>query len=98
MKPWLSFLRFVDPLQYAIEAMMGNELGGRSFPCEGPNLIPNGPGYNGGPASCAGVRGSVGTSVNGTDYLRALSFSPSHVWRNFGVIWAFWALFVVASE
>lgn len=98
MKPWFSWLMWIDPLYYAVEGMLGTELKGRDFPCEGPNIIPSGPGYVGGPASCAGVGGAVGTSVNGSDYLKFLRFSATTAWRNFGVIWAFWFLFTAGSK
>lgn len=98
MKPWFSWIFWIDPLSYAVEGMLGTELAGRVFPCEGPNLVPSGPEYIGTPASCAGVGGAIGTSVNGSDYLRTLSFSTSNAWRNFGIIWAFWLLFVAISE
>lgn len=98
MKPWFSWIMWIDPLYYAVEGMLGNELKGRVFPCEGPNLIPTGPGYVGGPGSCAGVGGSIGTSVNGSDYLKFLRFSETTAWRNFGVIWAFWFLFIAGSK
>ncbi|KAJ9095227.1 hypothetical protein QFC20_006704 [Naganishia adeliensis] len=97
MKPWFSWIMWIDPLYYAVEGMLATELRGREFSCEGPNLIPTGPGYAGGPASCAGVGGSIGTSVNGSDYLKFLRFSATTAWRNFGVIWAFWFLFVGAT-
>lgn len=98
MKPWFSWIMWIDPLYYAVEGMLGTELRDRVFPCEGPNLIPTGPGYAGGPASCAGVGGSIGTSVNGSEYLKFLRFSATTAWRNFGVIWAFWFIFVAASK
>ncbi|KAJ9110634.1 hypothetical protein QFC19_001463 [Naganishia cerealis] len=94
MHPWFSWIFYIDPLAYAVEAMMGSQLARRDFTCVGPNLIPSGPGYEGLPSSCSGVRGSIGNTVSGTDYLSSLSFSSSHVWRNFGIIWIFWFAFV----
>jgi ATP-binding cassette subfamily G (WHITE) protein 2 (SNQ2) len=98
MHPWFSWIFWIDPLSYAVEAIMGSQLENRAFNCVGPNLIPNGPQYQGQPSSCSGVQGSVGSTVNGANYLSSLSFSSSHVWRNFGIIWAFWAGFVFASK
>jgi len=98
MHPWFEWMFWIDPLAYAVEAMMATELSDRTFACGGTNLVPFGPEYAGQPAGCSGVPGSIGASVEGTAYLSYLSFSKSHVWRNFGVIWAFWALFVTISE
>ena len=84
---------------YGLEALMANEMRGRIYPCTGPNLIPVGGPYTRAYASCAGVPGRPveGTDVEGDAYLRALSFSSSHIWRNFGIIWAWWALFVAIT-
>jgi ATP-binding cassette subfamily G (WHITE) protein 2 (SNQ2) len=78
---------------------MANEMRDRTYPCTGPNLIPVGGPYTRAYASCAGVPGSPrgGTEVSGDAYLEALSFSPSNCWRNFGIIWAWWALFVAIT-
>lgn len=98
MHPWFEWIFWIDPLAYAVEAMMATELADRTFECGGRNLVPFGPEYVGQPAGCSGVPGSIGRSVEGNAYLSYLSFSKSHVWRNFGIIWAFWALFVTISE
>lgn len=33
----------------------------------------------------------------GNNTLRSLSYSPSHIWRNFGILWAWWVLFVALT-
>jgi hypothetical protein len=98
MHPWFVWLYWINPLSYALEGLMASELAGRVFPCEGVNLIPSGPAYAGMPASCSGVPGSIGAIVNGSDYLGYLNFSRSHIWRNFGIIWVWWFLFVLISK
>lgn len=49
--------------------------------------------------ACTGVKGAPtgATSVTGEQYLHSLSYSSTHVWRNFGILWAWWALFVFLS-
>ena len=37
------------------------------------------------------------TSVTGEQYLASLSYSVSNIWRNFGILWAFWVLFVAIT-
>jgi hypothetical protein len=35
--------------------------------------------------------------VTGERYLSSLTYSADNIWRNFGIIWAFWLLFVVIT-
>lgn len=37
------------------------------------------------------------TSVTGEQYLASLSYSADNIWRNFGIIWAFWVLYVALT-
>lgn len=49
--------------------------------------------------ACTGVKGALlgSTAVTGEQYLSSLSYSSSHVWRDFGIVWAWWALFTVLT-
>ncbi|KAJ5137696.1 ABC multidrug transporter atrF [Penicillium atrosanguineum] len=100
MHPWLGWIFWIDPLAYGFEALLSNEFNGKTIPCVGTNLIPSGAGYDD-PAhqSCAGVGGAIqgNTYVTGEQYLASLSYSHSHLWRNFGINWAWWVLFVVVT-
>jgi ABC-type nitrate/sulfonate/bicarbonate transport system ATPase subunit len=77
---------------------MSNEFTGQTIPCVNNNLIPNYlPQYqNAANQACAGVGGARpgATTVNGDDYLASLSYSASHIWRNVGILFAWWFLFV----
>jgi ABC-type multidrug transport system ATPase subunit/ABC-type multidrug transport system permease subunit len=100
MHPWFVWIFWINPMAYGFEALLGNEFHDQVIPCYGPNLIPSGPGYMGeGGQSCAGVIGAIpgATSLTGDEYLAALSFSHSHIWRNFGIICAWWVLFVALT-
>ncbi|PSN71258.1 multidrug resistance protein CDR2 [Corynespora cassiicola Philippines] len=98
MHPWLVWIYWINPMAYGYEAMLSNEFHGQVIPCVGPNIVPSGPGYgpDAGEQACTGVGGApVGaTSVTGDQYLDSLSFSHSHVWRNFGILCAWWVFFV----
>ncbi|KFG84727.1 ABC transporter [Metarhizium anisopliae] len=97
MHPWFVWLFWIDPLAYAFDALLSNEFHGKRIDCVANNLIPSGPGFTSGEnQACAGVGGAVpGQSfVDGDAYLASLSYSHSHMWRNFGIVWAWWALFV----
>jgi ABC-type multidrug transport system ATPase subunit/ABC-type multidrug transport system permease subunit len=101
MHPWLSWIFWINPMAYAFDALTSNEFHNTEIPCAGPNLIPNGPGYGPevGRQSCVGVVGAApgDTSVFGNSYLAALSYSHSHVWRNFGILCAWWVFFIAVT-
>jgi len=98
MHPWFVWIYWINPLAYAFDALLSNEFHGKIIPCVGNNLVPNGPGYSDAARqSCAGVPGAVQgqTFLTGDQYLAALTYSHTHIWRNVGIIVAFWALFVI---
>jgi ATP-binding cassette, subfamily G (WHITE), member 2, SNQ2 len=97
MHPWFVWIYWIDPLAYAFQSLMGNEFHGQTIPCANNNLIPNGPNYtNNANKACSGVGGATrgATSVTGDQYLNSLAYSHSHLWRNFAIVWVWWALFV----
>lgn len=98
MHPWFVWIYWINPLAYGYEALMANEYKGTYIPCAYENLIPNYlPQYQDPNAqACAGVRGARtgATGVSGQDYLSSLSYSPSNIWRNVGILFAWWVLFV----
>jgi ABC-type multidrug transport system permease subunit len=97
MHPWLSWIRWLNPLYYLVEADLANELDGLTFACAPPQLAPYGEGYEGGPQACAITGAGPGsTFVTGSAYLdSALGFSKSHVWRNWGIVLAWWAFYIL---
>ncbi|KFA71533.1 hypothetical protein S40288_06824 [Stachybotrys chartarum IBT 40288] len=98
MHPWLSWIFWVNPMAYGFDALLSNEFHGQDISCAGPYLIPSGPGYTEqqGWQACAGVRGAPpgAASLTGDQYLASMSFSYSHIWRNLGIICAWWVLFI----
>ncbi|PLB55199.1 hypothetical protein P170DRAFT_452664 [Aspergillus steynii IBT 23096] len=102
MHPWLGWLYWLNPVAYAFDSLMGNEFYDKTIPCAGVNLIPHGESYSNMDSahqSCAGVKGAEPRSnvVLGTQYLSALSYSHGHLWRNFGILWAWWAFYVTIT-
>lgn len=101
MHPWFVWIYWIDPLSYGFEAVMANEFKDTNIPCVFGNLIPNYLPQYLDPAhqSCAGIGGAApgATSVSGEDYLASLSYSPSHIWRNVGILFAWWILFVALT-
>ncbi|KAF2713557.1 ABC transporter [Pleomassaria siparia CBS 279.74] len=98
MHPWFVWIYWIDPLSYGFEALMANEFKDTEIPCVYANLIPNYlPQYqDSAHQACTGVGGAVAgsTSVTGEAYLATLSYSPSNIWRNVGILFALWILFV----
>lgn len=97
MHPWFVWIYWIDPLAYAFQSLMDNEFHGQIIPCVNNNLIPNGPTYTDiSHQACSGVGGATrgATSVTGDQYLGSLAYSQSNLWRNLGVLWAWWALYV----
>jgi ABC-type multidrug transport system permease subunit/ABC-type multidrug transport system ATPase subunit len=100
MHPWFVWIYWIDPLAYGFSAILANEMHGQILPCVGTNLVPNGEGYaNSLYQACTGVGGAAqgATFVTGDQYLESLSYSHANVWRNFGILWAWWALFVAIT-
>ncbi|KAJ3454794.1 hypothetical protein MRS44_013394 [Fusarium solani] len=100
MHPWFVWFFWINPMAYGFDALLSNEFHNKIIPCVGPNLVPSGPSFTSEEhQACAGVGGArPGQSfVTGDDYLASLSYSHSHLWRNLGIVWAWWALFVALT-
>jgi ATP-binding cassette subfamily G (WHITE) protein 2 (SNQ2) len=100
MHPWFVWIYWIDPLAYGFHSLLANEFHDKIIPCVGNNIVPLGPTYtDSNHQSCAGVLGAVqgSTFVTGDEYLAALKYSHSNVWRNVGIIWAFWVFFVALT-
>ncbi|KAK5012933.1 ATP-binding cassette transporter snq2, partial [Cryomyces antarcticus] len=99
MHPWFSWLRWINPVQYGFEGLMANEFYNLELQCLPPMLVPQGPGAAPQFQSCT-IQGSTpgSTVVNGADYiLVAYQYSRSHLWRNSGLICAFFGFFVILT-
>ncbi|KAL8890195.1 MAG: hypothetical protein Q9205_003289 [Flavoplaca limonia] len=96
MHPWFKWLIYINPVQYGFEALMANEFYNQDIQCVAPNLVPQGPTASPEYQSCT-IQGSQqgSTIVRGADYiLTAFTYERAHLWRNFGIITAFWIFFV----
>lgn len=92
MLGWSEWIRYLNPVSYAFEALMVNEFHNRNFPCV--NYVPSGQGYetvSGNNQVCSTVGSKPGVPfVNGDDYIgSAYRYYNSHKWRNFGILWVF---------
>lgn len=77
---------------------MANEFRDTIIPCVYSNLVPNFLPQYLDPAhqSCAGIAGAEpgATFVTGEAYLASLSYSASNIWRNVGILFAWWVFFL----
>lgn len=78
---------------------MSNEFYNLDIECVAPMLVPQGPLASPQYQSCT-IQGSQpgSTTVSGADYIMtAYTYTRAHLWRNFGIIIAFWIFFVVVT-
>ncbi|EFY84348.1 ABC multidrug transporter, putative [Metarhizium acridum CQMa 102] len=93
MHPWFAWIRWINPIFYAFEALLSNEFHGREFGCA--QLVP--PYGTGNSFTCAAVGAVPGQrSIAGDAFLRAnYGYQYSHLWRNYGILVAFLVFFHV---
>lgn len=97
MRPWFKWISYLNPIQYAFESLMANEFDKRRFDCV--RYVPMGPMYanaTGDSVICGTTGAKPGMDhVEGTDFLAAnYKYYKSHMWRNFGIILAFFFFFL----
>ncbi|PYH36673.1 uncharacterized protein BO87DRAFT_353950 [Aspergillus neoniger CBS 115656] len=91
MHPWLSWIRWVNPIYYVYEALLANEFHGRNFECA--SVIPS---YAVGSSFICSTVGAVAGErfVSGDAYVEQnYQYYYSHVWRNYGILVAYLVLF-----
>jgi ATP-binding cassette, subfamily G (WHITE), member 2, PDR len=84
MQPWFRWINYLNPVAYAFEALLVNEMHGRSFLCT--NLVPS---YGKGKNFRCAIAGAVAGEayVNGATWVEtSYGYSYSHIWRNLGII------------
>lgn len=96
MHPWFKWITYINPISYAYEALLVNEIHGQNYPCAESTLVPP---YGTGESFQCAVPGAVAgrMAVDGEDWVNATySFSYSHLWRNLGILFAFMLAFYAA--
>jgi ATP-binding cassette, subfamily G (WHITE), member 2, SNQ2 len=78
---------------------MANEFAGLQLECGAQYLVPQLPNASPQYQSCALAGSQPGqTFVEGSDYIQtSFTYSRSHLWRNFGFMWAFFLFFVALT-
>ncbi|OAA59858.1 ABC transporter [Niveomyces insectorum RCEF 264] len=102
MQGWLRWIHHVNPIAYAYESLVVNELGGRAFPCL--QFVPPYPQAPADERTCATAGAAPGAAVVLGDVVLEGTFSyrVAHKWRNLGILAAFmlffFMLYLVAAE
>ncbi|SPO04603.1 probable ABC1 transport protein [Cephalotrichum gorgonifer] len=102
MMGWLRWLNYLDPVAYAYEGLVANEFSGRQFPCV--QFVPPYPDAGPLERTCATAGAAPGADFVDGDFFISASYgyAKSHIWRNFGVLWAyivfFFGVYLLAAE
>ena len=99
MPGWSRWMNYINPINYAFEALMANEFNGREFNCV--SMVPFGEGYSDiSPASqiCSVIGSRLGSSVvMGQDYIvAAYDYRNANKWRNIGILFGYCVFFMIA--
>ncbi|TGJ84785.1 hypothetical protein E0Z10_g3954 [Xylaria hypoxylon] len=100
MQIWLFWLRYLNPLYYAYESAMVNELGDLDYTCTQQDLAPSGPGYDSIAEQVCAVKGALPghAMVSGAAFVREqYGFYVSHLWRNVGINAGIFVFFAVCT-
>lgn len=98
--PWFKWILYINPIAYAYEALLVNEVHGNRYRCATP-VPPYGSGKNFACAVAGAVPGEM--SVSGDSWVESsYDYSYAHIWRNLGILLGFLAFFyfvyLVVSE
>ncbi|EOO02215.1 putative brefeldin a resistance protein [Phaeoacremonium minimum UCRPA7] len=94
---WLRWIYWINVLGLAFSSMMENEFSRIDMTCTSDSLIPSGDGYDDINHQVCTLAGSKpGTlQISGSDYItQGFSYSPSDLWRNWGIIMALIVFFL----
>ncbi|KAF4989045.1 hypothetical protein FGRMN_9375 [Fusarium graminum] len=98
MHPWFRWIAYINPASYAFSAVMASEMGNLEMPCVEPQFVPFGSGYDDTSSRSCTVIGSSGDMIDGASYLHLqYDIGRSDVWRNVGIIIAFWIFFSITA-
>jgi ABC-type multidrug transport system ATPase subunit/ABC-type multidrug transport system permease subunit len=99
-KVWIRWIYWINALGLGFAALMENEFSRLTLKCTDESLIPSGPGYTDITHQVCTLQGSVaGTDqVSGSAYITdGFAYKPSELWRNFGIIVALIAAFLITN-
>ena len=95
---WISWLRRISPVAYALEALLANEFRTRTLVCSATDLVPHGAGYANLAYQGCTITGAAAASdtVPGIVYIaEKYGFLPGNIWRNVGILWAMYVIYTI---
>ncbi|KAM5437048.1 GTPase-activating protein [Microsporum ferrugineum] len=100
MHPWFEWIRYINPIAYAYESLLVNEVHGNRYTCATP-VPPYGSGNNFACPVAGAVPGEM--SVSGDAWVQSsYDYSYAHIWRNLGILLGFliffYFVYLVVSE
>jgi ATP-binding cassette subfamily G (WHITE) protein 2 (SNQ2) len=93
MHDWFRWIAYLNPASYCLQALIASEMGNRELACITPQFVPFGPSYmDDSFRSCTSPGSAPGAdTIDGETYIESQYDASVHtVWRNFGIIVAFW--------
>ncbi|KAK0628734.1 ABC-2 type transporter-domain-containing protein [Bombardia bombarda] len=99
-KVWLRWIYWINVLGLCFSSLMENEFSKIDMTCTSDSLIPAGPEYTDVNHQVCTLPGSTpGTlDVSGSAYItQAFSYSPSDLWRNWGIVMALVVFFLIMN-
>ncbi|KAI5291017.1 hypothetical protein KEM54_006645, partial [Ascosphaera aggregata] len=99
MRPWLHWFRWLNPIQYAFEALVANEFYNHEFKCTPMTIAPQGPGVSPQHQTCLMQGSEPGRlSINGKRYIKSnFTYQRTHLWRNLGILFGWFIFWVVIT-
>ena len=98
-KIWFGWLYYLNPVSYAFEGVLTNELYNRDMQCAPQSLVPQGPGVQPPYQGCGFSGAELGsTNVPGSRYLgTTYNYYRHNLWRNWGIIVALTVFYILVS-
>lgn len=98
--PWFGWIQFVNPIQFAFEAVMANEFFDQAITCSPGSIVPEGAMYTTEAYQTCTLPGSIPGSltVQGANYIStSFAYSRSHLWRNLGIVIGYTLFYIVVA-
>jgi len=100
MHVWFRWIAYLNPASDCLQALLASEMGNLDLACISPQYVPFGPSYTDSAFRSCTVLGSSsgGDTINGESYVELqYDASSATIWRNFGIIVAFWIFWAVMA-
>lgn len=100
MHVWFRWISYINPASYCLQALLATEMGDRELACVAPDYVPFGASYVDDAYRSCTVAGTLPgeSTINGEAYVEfQYAASSGTIWRNFGIIVAFWLFWTLMS-